>query len=106
MEPSTLFCPKCGKAMTVADDTFVCVPGDMELSRHLRDLLTEVFVARSRSGREVPLNWGGSWFCPGCGVQATTDKEHVRCHKCGEYLDEFLYQFIEFHPHRDHGGWR
>ena len=93
--------------MTIVDGTFMCVPGEMQLSRHLHDSLSEVFVAHTRSARPWELNWGGGWFCPGCAVEATADKRHVRCGKCGEYLDEFLHHLIERHPHRagDGKGW-
>lgn len=89
----------CGKAMEIVDGTFKCVPGNMPLSQNMHNGLSEVFVARSRHAREHPLRWGGRWFCPGCGVPATTSEEHVRCEKCGEYLDEFLYALVEWHPH-------
>jgi hypothetical protein len=94
-----MFCPKCGQRMQLVDGTFKCVAGDMPLSQRLHDSLSEVFVTRARTGRLRALNWGGSWFCPGCGVPATTGSEHVRCEKCGEYLDEFLYGLVELHPH-------
>jgi ribosomal protein S27AE len=99
-----MFCPRCGEGMDLVNGTFTCVRGDMELSRRMHDALSEVFVARTRSARSRPLNWGEGWFCPGCGVAATTDPEHVRCGTCGEYLDEFLPQLIELHPHRARGG--
>lgn len=95
-----VFCPKCGKPMDVVSGTFTCVSGEMPLSRNLHDMLSEVFVSRTRSARAVPLNWGGNWFCSGCGVPATADREHVRCQTCGQYLDEFLHALIERHPHR------
>jgi hypothetical protein len=82
----------------------MCVEGDMPLSKKLHDSLSEVFVARSRDARSQPLKWGGRWFCPGCASPATTEADHVRCAACGQYLDEFLSQLIEFHPHRGPGG--
>jgi hypothetical protein len=93
--------------MSIGDSTFTCVPGEMQLSRHLHDSLSDVFVTHARSARPWALKWGGRWFCPGCGVEATADRQHVRCEKCGEYLDEFLHQLIELHPHRadDGNGW-
>jgi hypothetical protein len=99
-----MFCPKCGDAMTLVDGTFTCAEGQMQLSRDLHRRLSEVFVAHTRKARPHALNWGGGWFCPGCGVAAVADKEHVRCPMCGEYLDEFLYALIEQHPHREAGG--
>ncbi|MFI5298264.1 MAG: hypothetical protein ACHREM_09220 [Polyangiales bacterium] len=103
----TMFCPKCGQPMEMVDGTYKCISGDMPLSKVLHDRLSEVFVARSRSARALTINFGGRWFCPGCGSPASTDATHVRCEKCGEYLDEFLYQLIELHPHRDASGrWR
>ena len=101
-----LFCPKCGEAMAVQDGTLACARGEMPLSRALHKSLNEVFVAKTRRARAHALHWGGEWFCPGCGVAASTDKEHVRCPRCGEYLDEFLYALIELHPHRAIGSGR
>ena len=95
-----VFCPKCGKRMDVVSATFTCVSCEMPLSRSLHDRLSEVFVSRTRSARTVPLNWGASWFCPGCRVAAKTGQDHVRCEKCGE----FLHALVELHPHRAHGG--
>ena len=86
--------------MTIVDGTYKCVRGDMPLSRSLHDSLSEVFVARTRAARSHAWNWGGPWFCPGCGVPATAEAKHVRCEKCGEYLDEFLRRLVELHPHR------
>jgi hypothetical protein len=99
-----VFCPKCGAPMIVKDGTFRCVPGEMQLSKNLHDGLSEVFVTRTRKARPHALNWGGGWFCPGCGIAAAADKEHVQCQSCGEYLDEFLYALIERHPHRAGDG--
>jgi hypothetical protein len=102
-----VFCPKCGKRMDLVSGTFACVSGKMPLSGDLHDQLCEVFVSRTRGARAMPLNWGGSWFCPGCGGAATTGHEHVLCEKCGEYLEEFLHALVELHRHRvRHGtGW-
>jgi rubrerythrin len=93
--------------MDIVDGTFACASGEMALSRNLHDRLCEVFVSRSRSARQVPVNWGRGWFCPSCGTPAAADHEHVRCGTCGEYLDEFLHALIELHPHRalDGKGW-
>lgn len=92
----------CGVPMTATGDgaTLECVPGRMELSAVLRDGLVEVFVERRRSAKRVAFRWGGQWFCPGCGVPMLVDDEHVRCPRCGEHLDEFVYQLVEIHPHR------
>ena len=98
-----MFCPKCGDPMRVKDGTLTCDAGEMELSKALNDSLAEVFVAKTRRARAHALNWGGEWFCPGCGVAASRDKDHVRCPRCGEYLDEFLHALIELHPHRTVG---
>ncbi len=35
----------------------------------------------------------------GCGDPMQSDHEHVRCEKCGEYLDEFIHMLVELHPH-------
>ena len=90
--------------MSLVDGTFMCIPGDMPLSRRLHDSLAEVFVTRTRSSRPRAQSWGGRWWCPGCGVRAVTGDEHVRCEKCGEYLDELLPQLIELHPHGGNDG--
>ena len=65
----------------------------------MHDRLSEVFEARSRRGRGLPLGQGGRWFCPGCGCPATTGAEHVQCPRCDEYLDEFIHGLVELHPH-------
>jgi hypothetical protein len=86
--------------MVVKDGEVTCLPGDIRLSQKMHDGLSEVFIARTRRGRAHPFPWGGRWFCPGCGGPMKTDSEHVRCETCGEYLDEFIYQLVEVHPHR------
>ena len=32
-------------------------------------------------------------------VPMKTDREHVKCETCGEFLDEFIYALVELHPH-------
>ncbi len=86
--------------MVVDGGTLKCASGDMQLSPRMHDVLSEVFVARTRRASSRALNWGGQWFCPGCGVPMKTDGEHVRCETCGEYLDEFVHGLVELHPHR------
>lgn len=95
-----MFCPRCGKPMTIVDGTFKCVPGEMPLSKAVHDGMTEVFVTHDRHARPRPFRWGGRWFCPGCGIPAMTSDEHVQCEKCDEYLDEFIRPLVERHPHR------
>jgi uncharacterized Zn finger protein (UPF0148 family) len=95
-----VFCPKCGKGMVVKNGEVTCVHGEMGFSRKMHDGLSEVFIARTRRGRPHAFPWGGRWFCPGCGGPMKTGGEHVRCETCGEYLDEFIYQLVEVHPHR------
>jgi hypothetical protein len=95
-----VFCPKCGKGMVVRDGEVTCVPGEMGLSRKMHDGLSEVFIAHTRRSRPRAFPWGGRWFCPGCGGPMKTDNEHVRCETCSEYLDEFIHQLVEVHPHR------
>jgi hypothetical protein len=86
--------------MVVRNGEVTCVPGEMGLSRKMRDGLSEVFVARTRPGRPHAFARGGRWFCPGCGGLMKTDSEHVRCETCGEYLDEFIHALVELDPHR------
>ena len=80
--------------------TLTCATGGMALSVGLRDRLVEVFETRSRRAEGRPMDWGGGWFCPGCGCPATTTSDHVECPQCGELLDEFLVDLVELHPHR------
>jgi hypothetical protein len=107
-----MHCPKCGDAMDEDDATAKCVRGEMELSQFLAKGLHDSFVARSVAPKQpVPskaFRWGGSWFCPGCGVlmSEVPDTNGVICPDCGGNLGPFIYQLIEHHPHRfgDHWG--
>jgi uncharacterized Zn finger protein (UPF0148 family) len=95
-----MHCPRCGEVLVPSGETLKCTSGEMELSDELRRRLVEVFVSQSRTGKSLPMNWGGAWYCPGCGVPTVADAGHIRCSHCGELLDEFLHVLIELHPHR------
>ena len=107
----TLFCPKCGDAMTSEVNrsgapTLRCVRGGMQLSFGLRELL-EADLAnahgrpaaiRADEGHSAPL------FCVRC---ATPLRRHDRtalpaeCPSCGFLLSgRAVYHLVELHPHR------
>jgi hypothetical protein len=86
--------------MVVKNGEVTCVSGDMGLSQKMHDGLYEVFIARTRRGRPRTFRCGGRWFCPGCGGPLKAESEHVRCETCREYLDEFIHQLVELHPHQ------
>lgn len=85
---------------TQGGKTLECLHGGMELSIALHATLVEVFVERRRRAKTLPIRCGGEWFCPGCGVRMVAGDQHVRCPRCGEHLDEVLFQLVEVHPHR------
>lgn len=97
-----MFCPKCGDTLEDVNGELTCVRGDMGLSQDMARRLSECYVTRTRLPAE-PKNaarWGGTWYCPGCGIQAEEDDGAVRCPHCGLSMNEFLYPLVELHPHR------
>jgi rubrerythrin len=47
------------------------------------------------------------WYCPGCGVAIERRDKPLQCPECGRLMDDFVYELIEFHPHRtDSGDWK
>lgn len=78
----------------------------MLLTQHMAKCLHESFIARSVPPKEpIPTDsfrWGGTWYCPGCGVQMQEipATNGVVCPKCGGTLGPFLYRLVERHPHR------
>ncbi len=100
-----MYCPKCGDVLARRPEgELACERGDMGLSRDLERGLQESFVDRSRVPRDEPLSFGigGTWWCPGCGVQAAELKPgDLRCPSCGRSLREFVHALIELHPHRN-----
>ena len=108
----TLFCPKCGDALSPrADGTLKCVRGQMQLSVELARRLTDCYVSEVRRPREPDLaqfrgsgGIGGRWFCPGDGTPAVEREPwNLRCPVCSRSLFEFVRSLIELHPHFDPG---
>ena len=101
-----MFCPKCGDELVVdARGSLACERGGMQLSPHLAARLTDSFILKKRpsyepKGADPKFRWGGTWFCPACGVRAKEEGGAVvRCPDCGRNLGEFLHELIELHPH-------
>lgn len=99
-----MFCPRCGDALEAeADGTLVCRRGEMPLSINMQKRLVDVFGSRSRRSLEsvLPFEIGGTWWCPGCGVEAVESHPgDLRCASCKTSLAEFVYELVELHPHR------
>jgi rubredoxin len=105
-----MYCPKCGDALNEDGTTFECVRGEMGLSQALARGLFETFVAHTIPTTEpiqTTIRWAGTWYCPGCGVTMKTDHaaNGVICPICQGNLGPFIYQLIEFHPHRFGDRW-
>jgi hypothetical protein len=97
-----MFCPKCGRELVDTGRELTCLSGQMGLSQRMAARLIECFVLKAREPRDVRagFKWGGTWFCPGCGVRAREEESGVvRCPVCRSNLGEFLYELIELHPH-------
>jgi hypothetical protein len=96
-EASRVYCPHCGREMTLLDGVFTCVAGGMPLSPHMQAVLTERFPEpRPRpSGVELGRRLT-RWFCPGCGLPLGPE---MRCSRCGRSLRDQLFGLVELHPH-------
>jgi predicted RNA-binding Zn-ribbon protein involved in translation (DUF1610 family) len=97
-----MYCPHCGREMSLLDGSFTCAAGEMTLSSHLRDILSERF------SRQKPRPFGvevgrrlARWFCPGCGIPLASE---LSCPSCGHNLRDLLVALVELHPHRDERG--
>ena len=106
----TLYCPKCGDALTEsAEGELQCARGRMGLAQELEQRLRECFVMQTRTPRDTvfiyggkPSSIGGDWFCPGCGVAAAESAPgDLRCPACSRSLVEFVHSLTELHPHFD-----
>jgi hypothetical protein len=94
-----MYCPKCGRVMSVVDGWYTCVVGEMQLSKAMEETLTARFP--EQKPRREPAMVGASlfrWFCPGCGVPL--DRE-MKCDLCGETIRDQHYHLVELHPHLD-----
>ena len=100
-----MYCPKCGRCMTLKNGTLTCDKGNMPLSRHLHDLLLSTYpVQQNRASQEVGAGVT-RLYCPSCGVTLTGD--HI-CPACNKVLSkQILHNLIELHPHltEDGQGW-
>lgn len=96
-----MFCPKCGDELRNVKGELTCARGGMGLSKSMERRLLECYVLKSRVPTEskVSFLWGGTWYCPGCGVKAEEREGRVRCPQCSLNMNEFLHQLIEVHPH-------
>ena len=105
-----MFCPKCGDELEEVNGRWRCARGNMYLSDDMARRLLDLFVKEIRNSAQRPASfrWGGSWFCPGCGVRLEESQGVVRCNLCGQSLDGLLlHSLIEIHPHANGDGtWR
>ena len=106
--PMRLHCPKCGDILTSSTDgSLECARGQMGLAPELERRLRECYVTEIRQPKDVTFTYndrphpiGGTWFCPGCGVQAQElSPGDLRCPSCSRSLVEFIYSLVERHPH-------
>ena len=98
-----LHCPYCGRGLTWKDGVLRCQVGGMELSEQLRKKLTECYVDQVRVPSHLPpvealVSEEERWHCPQC-ARVLTGKPLLSCESCGKYLNEFLFELIELHPH-------
>ena len=104
-----MYCPKCGDEMVTQGGEVFCRRGRMGLARVVENRLTECFVANTAtpSDKAFAFRIGGTWFCPGCGVQDVEEAGVIRCPRCHRSLNEFVHNLIEQHPHlMEDGSWR
>lgn len=96
-----MFCPKCNDELIKVKEELTCLRGQMGLSNHLEQGLTECFVLKNRKPKEFKFSFlvGGKWFCPGCGVLTIEEDGFVRCPQCDFSLNEFIHELVELHPH-------
>src|SRR3569623_1670788 len=93
-----MFCPFCGREMSLADGVFACMPGDSMFSPTMHQTMRERFPVDSSRREEVQIGRQlARWFCPGCGVPL----EALQCAKCGRSIRDLLGQLVELHPHSD-----
>lgn len=103
-----MYCPKCGALLRIqvsrGTAELCCLPGEMCLSRNLRDQLERRYGAEGAGVPQAPEpafspQWHGglSWYCPGDGVRLN---DHLECPQCGKHIRDLVYVLIELHPHR------
>jgi predicted amidophosphoribosyltransferase len=101
-----MYCPKCGKDMEQINGVWTCRRGDMPLSERVSAAFVDTYVLKIRANehKRTALKWGGVWYCPGCGVRLQEQDGLLACRECGRSLNEFLYDLIELHPHKNEPG--
>lgn len=105
---ATLYCPRCGDIMDDSGPTQTCHRGEMPLSEMMDRELPAAFTDGGWPPPAKPLTgpWGGTWYCPHCGVEEVEADGLVSCPECGRQLNKYLYPLLEFNPHRrDDGRW-
>ena len=102
-----MYCPRCGDVMDDSGPTLTCHRGQMPLSEMMDLDLRAAFTGGGWPPPAEPLTrpWGGSWYCPHCGVENVEAGGFVTCPQCGRQLNNYLYPLLEFNPHRRDDGW-
>jgi hypothetical protein len=92
-----MYCPHCGRIMTLIDGVFTCVYGSMPLSQRMHATLAERYplVNPRKPGIQIGKHLT-RWFCPGCGVPL---ERGMTCPDCGKSLHDLLFPLVELHPH-------
>lgn len=100
-----MYCPKCGRELSLEQDGLVCHHGKMELTKILEEKLREVYSLKLREPQDVQFEFkvGGKWFCPQCGVATTEENGYIRCPKCKTCMNEFIVMLVENHYHQPVG---
>jgi hypothetical protein len=97
-----MYCPYCGRAVTLIDGVLTCTDGEMPLSPHLQAVLAERFAVDIPRPPDVAEGQRlDAWFCPACGVRLGPG---LICPSCGRTLRDLHHQLVELHPHRDEEG--
>ena len=92
-----MYCPHCGRVMSLIDGVYACVNGDMPLSPVMHATLTQRFpVQRSRPTTAEVGRQFSRWYCPGCGLPLS---EGMLCTACGLSIHDQVFQLVELHPH-------
>lgn len=66
-----MYCPKCANPLERIGNELTCRKGQMGLSKAMEAGLQAAFVDRTISPHEKPFSFriGGTWFCPGDGLE-------------------------------------
>jgi hypothetical protein len=96
-----MYCPKCGREMIKKDDHYYCDAGDMYLSKSVSQGLFDTFISRIMPPKDSQWRYGigGEWYCPADAARMIEDNGYITCPACHLFINEFVYQLIERHPH-------